>query len=117
MRVTDLKAVTVATQDLDAAVKAFRESFGFPVTRSTEREPGRRSVFLGIGAAEIEMTATPSGGGLDELWLEVDDVEAARAALAAKGVAVEVGSDANGRKIARLGPAATHGVRITLIGR
>ena len=117
MRVTDLKAVTVTTQDLDAAVEAFRQSFGFPVTRSAEREAGQRSVFLGIGAAEIEMKAAPSGGGLDELWLEVDDVEAARAALTAKGVAVEIGSVADGRKIARLGPGSTHGVRITLIGR
>ena len=113
MRVSDLKAVTVATADVDAAIAAFREIFGFPVTRSSGG-----SIALGIGRAEIEMRPAGSeAAGLAELVLEVDDVEAARAALAAKGIGVETATGADGRTIARLAPAATHGVPITLIGR
>ena len=119
LRVTDLKAVTIATPDVEGAVSAFRSSFAFPITRSSKGGSGRgRSTYLGIGAAEIEMTAAAGDAvGLQELVLEVEDLAEATAALAARGLAIEAGVAADGRRVARLGPAHTHGVRLTLVGR
>jgi glyoxalase/bleomycin resistance protein/dioxygenase superfamily protein len=129
LRVTDLKVLAVAIPELEAAVETFRKSFGLPVTRSSGEAGGVRSVRLGIGAAEIEMSAptgagTPladviaeRGAGLHELVLEVEDVGAAREALDARAIAFTSGADAAGRPLLRLEPTATHGVRITLIGR
>jgi len=129
-RVIDLKAVTVATPDLEAAVATFRKNFGFSITRSFDSaETKTRSTCLGIGAAEIEMM-TPTmdgsplagflaerGAGLHHLLLEVDDVEAARADLAERGIEVSVKQGPDGRPVAHLSSAQTHGVRIALVGR
>ncbi len=125
---TDLKVVSIATDDLDASVKTFRKNFGFPVTRSTTGPGMTRSISLGIGAAEIEM-ATPAGDGsplasflaergpgLHQLVLEVDDLDAARAELSARGIEVSVRPAADGR-VGLLSAAQTHGVRIALVGR
>jgi methylmalonyl-CoA/ethylmalonyl-CoA epimerase len=128
--VTDLKVVTVVTPDLESAVATFRKNFGLPVTRSSDSASGpSQSVRLGIGAAEIEM-ATPAGDrsplasflaargpGLYELVLEVDDVEAARAALADRGIDLSVTPGSDGRRAGLLSPADTHGVRIVLVAR
>ncbi len=117
MRVTDLKTVTVATSDLEGAVAAFRDNFAFPVTRTTEGEGGRRSTFLRIGAAEIEMTSASDAAGLYELVLEVEDLAAARKALAAQGISTDDGVASDGRPLVLVGPSHTHGVRLTLVGR
>lgn len=128
--VTDLKVVSIATPDLDGSVATFRKNFGFPVSRSTESAATKtRGTFLTIGAAEIEM-ATPAGdgsplasfiaergAGLHQLVLEVDDLEAARADLAARGVEVTVKPGADGKPAGFLSSSQTHGVRITLVGR
>jgi len=111
MRVTDLKAVVVATSDPDAAVAAFREAFGFPVTRRGAR------TCLGVGAAEIEMGAESGAAGLSELVLEVDDLAEAKKALAARGIETEDGAGSDGRPLVRLSPSHTHGVRLALVGR
>ena len=111
MRVTDLKTVVVATSDVEAAVAAFRETFGFPVTH---RSAGTS---LGIGAAEIEMRTTSGAAGLSELVLEVDDLAAARKALEARGIATKEGTGSDGRPLLRLRPSDTHGVRLALVGR
>ena len=130
-RVTDLRIVSVATPDLDGAVETFRKDFAFPVKRANVAAGDgkvRRAV-LGVGPAEIEMV-TPStedsplssfiaerGAGLYELVLEVDDLEAARAALCARGVEVTLGAGADGEPLAHVNPTKTHGVRIALVGR
>ncbi len=111
MHVTDLKAVVVATSDLEGAVAAFRETFGFSITRRGA------STCLGIGAAEIEMSPSAQAAGLHELVLEVDDLAEARKALAARGVATEDGTGSDGRALVRLRPSDTHGVRLALIER
>ncbi len=129
-RVTDLKTLTVATPDVDAAVDAFRTSFGFPITRSTQDGAAEtRSEFLAIGTAEIEMTApTAAGGplaralgergaGLYRLELEVNDLELARAELEARGIEVSLGPRPDGRLVGSLDPRHTHGVPIALVER
>jgi methylmalonyl-CoA/ethylmalonyl-CoA epimerase len=130
-RVTDLKIVSVATSDLEGALRAFRRNFAFPVKRaSVEAHDGKtRHAFLGVGPAEIEL-ATPSahdsplssfvaerGAGLYQLVLEVDDLEAARAGLSERGVEVALTPGIDGKPSANLNPTQTHGVRIALVGR
>ncbi|MBI2962673.1 MAG: VOC family protein [Deltaproteobacteria bacterium] len=127
---TDLKTVTVATSDLDAAVGAFRASFGLPLARSAQDAAAEtRSAFLGIGVAEIEMTSPSAadaplarvlaerGGGLHQLVLEVDDLDRARDALAARGIELSLGLRPDGRRGGWLDPGRTHGVPIVLVGR
>ena len=128
-RVTDLRIVSVATPDLDGSVATFRKNFGFPVSRTTESTTAKtRSAFLAIGAAEIEISTPTSdgsplasvlaerGAGLHQLVLQVDDVEAARADLAARGIEVTVKPGADGKPAGFLSSSQTHGVRITLVG-
>jgi len=128
--VTDLKVLSIATDEVDASVEAFRKNFGFPVTRSSAggAEHGR-SVSLGIGGAQIEMTAAAvegspvarflaeRGPGLHQLVLEVDDLEAAAAELTARGVEVAIKARPDGTPAGSLSAAQTHGVRIVLVGR
>jgi len=127
-RVSDLEVVNIVTADLDESVATFRRNFGLPVTRSLET-PGAKSVFLGIGPAEIEM-ATPTaegaplasflaerGAGLHQLVLAVDDLEGARTELAARGVEVSIKTGTDGRPSGFLSPTQTHGVRIALVER
>ncbi len=129
-RVVDLKVVSIATEDLDQSVATFRKNFGFPVTRTAANPAGKtRTVSLGIGAAEIEMAAPAGEGsplasflaergpGLHQLVLKVDDVVAAGADLAARGVEVSVKPGPDGKPAGFLSTAQTHGVRITLVER
>jgi methylmalonyl-CoA/ethylmalonyl-CoA epimerase len=129
-RTTDLKVVTVATDDLDAAVSTFQRNFAFPLTRSAESTAhGTASRFLAIGEAEIEMTAAAKtdstladflaerGPGLHTLLLEVDDLPAAVADLTAKGFVAKLQPGTDGHEVAILDPAQTHGARIALAGR
>ena len=118
LRVNDLKVVTVATPDLEGAVAAFRDNFAFSITRSIEGGSERGpSTFLGIGAAEIEMTAATDAAGLHELVLEVDDLDEARKALVARGIPSDDGVAPDGRPVVRLSPEVTHGVHLALTGR
>jgi methylmalonyl-CoA epimerase len=129
-RVTDLKVLIIATDELAASVETFRKNFGFPVTRSATSSSGQmRSVSLGIGSAEIEMVAPAGEGspmarflaergpGLHHLVLGVDDLDAAAAELSARGIEVSVETGADGKAARFLSTAQTHGVRITLVGR
>ena len=127
-RVSDLEVVNIVTANLDESVATFRRNFGLPVTRSLETL-GAKSVFLGIGPAEIEI-ATPTGegaplasflaergAGLHQLVLAVDDLEAARTELAARAIEVSVKTGADGKPSGFLSPTQTHGVRIALVER
>jgi hypothetical protein len=116
-QVTDLKAVVVATSDVDAAVSAFRANFSLPVTRRSDAAASRRSTSLAIGEAEIEMIAATDPAGLYELVLEVADLADARSTLAARGIAADSATAVDGRPIVRISPAHTHGVRLVLVGR
>ncbi|MGH7857325.1 MAG: VOC family protein [Candidatus Binatia bacterium] len=99
----------MATSDLDAAVEAFRKSFGFRVTRETK---GRRA--LAIGAAEIEFRTGGEASGLEALVLAVDDLGAAEAELRRRGYE-PARKDHDGRPALHLGPKGTHGARIVLV--
>lgn len=127
---TDLKVLSIATAEIEDSVATFRKNFGFPVTRTAEDSSGlMRSVALGVGGAEIEMVAPTGeessvarflaerGPGLHQIVLEVDDLEAARADLSARGIDVIVETGSDGRSTGLLSALQTHGVRIALVER
>ncbi len=129
-RTTDLKVVTVATTDLEAAVATFQKNFGFPATRSADSAAlGTVSRFLAIGGAEIEMVAAATEGsvlagflaergpGLHAIVLEVDDLAAAVADLTARGFAAILRAGTDGTEVAVLDSDQTHGASIALVGR
>jgi hypothetical protein len=57
------------------------------------------------------------GAGLHQLILAVDDLEAACADLADRGIEVSVKGGAEGKPSGFLSPTQTHGVRIALVER
>jgi methylmalonyl-CoA epimerase len=120
--------IAIAVKDLDAAVQTFTGNFGFPVERMGDVPAlNIRRAFLTIGDAWLELfqptsDANPAakflterGEGMYVLSLEVDSVEAAAAALAEKGVKVNVQSIPNGPRLGFISPKHTHGVLLQLI--
>jgi len=127
MQAGQLKILTAAVKDVDAALATFQKNFGFPLTRQVEAADGTRSAFLRIGAAEIELTSSTGGTladavaqrgeGLFQIELEVEDLHAAQRDLGARGIAAEFATDAGGRRLLRVAIAHTHGVPLVLSQR
>ncbi len=128
MQAGQLKILTAAVKDVDAALATFQKNFGFPVSRRTsDQASGTASAFLTIGAAEIELrqstsgeaadTVTQRGEGLFQIELEVDDLHAAHATLTERGMRSELETDAGGRRVLRVDVAHTHGVPLVLSQR
>src|SRR5690349_21325989 len=120
--------VAIAVQDLDAAVHTFTANFGFPVDRLGDLpQLALRRAFLAIGDAALELfqptnDANPAakfiterGEGMYLLSLEVDDLNGATAALAARGITVKAQDLADGTRLGFISPKATHGVLLQLI--
>ena len=115
-------------RDLDAAVRTFTGNFGFPIERIGDvPQMHIRRAFLTIGDASLELFQPTSeqnpatkflaerGEGMYLLSLEVDDLNAAAAALAQKGVKVNVQTMDTGMQLGFISPKATHGVLLQLI--
>jgi methylmalonyl-CoA epimerase len=121
--------VSIAVHSLDAALSFYRDVLGLPVG---ERRPlpdrGLNVAFVGVGESQIELLEPTDpngtvarflarrGAGLHHLSLEVPDVDAAIAELAARGVELidrHATPGAQGR-VAFLHPRAGHGVLIEL---
>lgn len=123
--------IAIVVKDLDAAVKTFTANFGFPVTRQEDLAAfGIRNAMLAIGDAEIELFSptkaeSPARKFLDEqgegmyvLSLEVESLDQATQALAAKGI--KVGPPlptSDGGRLVFISPKATHGVLLQFIER
>ena len=133
MPVRGLHHVGIAVEDLEQAVETYRRLFGAVVElRETVDEQGAEIALLRVGSDRIELLAphgpdTPvgkflakRGAGMHHLALEVDDVAAELARLAAAG-AVLVDEQPRrgilGREIAFVHPDATGGVLAELVGR
>lgn len=125
MQAGQLKTLTAAVKDVDAALATFQKNFGFPLARRTvDQAAGTSSAFLTIGAAEIELRSSTSGAaadmvaqrgeGLFQIELEVEDLHAAQASLAERGMRSEFETDAGGRRVLRVEIAHTHGVPLVL---
>ena len=125
--------VGIAVDDLEAAVETYRSLFGAEVEhRETLDEQGASVALLRLGSGRVELLAplgpeTPvgrflaaRGPGLHHLALEVEDVAAELARLAAGGAELvdeRPRPGLLGRPIAFVHPHATGGVLAELVGR
>ena len=129
MNVLGIRRVTIAVRDLDAARETFASLFGaMPAAVEAVSALGVRAAALALGEGEVRAVA-PSGvdnavmryierrgEGFYTLALEVDDVDAAVAELAAQGVRVsEPVETTPGERSAFVAMAATHGLSIELV--
>jgi catechol 2,3-dioxygenase-like lactoylglutathione lyase family enzyme len=125
MQAGQLRILTAAVKDVNAALATFQNNFGFAVTRRvSDASSGTQSAFLRIGAAEIELTSSDAGAiaetigqrgeGLFQIELEVDDLHAAQSELAERGMRADFETDAGGRRVLRVGIEHTHGVPLLL---
>jgi catechol 2,3-dioxygenase-like lactoylglutathione lyase family enzyme len=125
MQAGQLKTLTAAVKDVDAALATFQKNFGFALARrSTDQKDGSSSAFLTIGAAEIELRSSTTGliadsvaargEGLFQIELEVADLQAAHATLTERGLRSAFETDAAGRRLLRVDVAHTHGVPLVL---
>jgi len=124
--------IAIVVQDLDAALRVYRDVLGLPLERVEEVPAEKVKVaFLPLpeGDGEVELvqpTANDTGiarflakrgEGMHHICFEVDDIQAAMAAMAASGLQVledkpRVGSQ--GQKYVFIHPKSTHGVLIEL---
>lgn len=125
MQAGQLKTLTAAVKDVDAALATFQKNFGFALARrATDASTGSSSAFLTIGAAEIELRSSTAGAvaesvaargeGLFQIEIEVADLKAAQATLEERGLRSELETDAGGRRVLRIDVAHTHGVPLVL---
>jgi methylmalonyl-CoA/ethylmalonyl-CoA epimerase len=124
--------VGIAVDDLDRAVETYRRLFGAEVElRESLEEQGAEIVLLRLGEGRLELLAargpdTPigkflarRGAGLHHIALEVDDVSAELARLAAAGAELvdeQPRRGILGHEIAFVHPDATGGVLAELVG-
>jgi len=125
MQAAQLKILTAAVTDVNAALATFQKNFGFAVSRrSADASSGAESAFLRIGAAEIELASSSGGAiadsiqqrgeGLFQIELEVDDLHAAHSELVERGMRAAFETDAGGRRVLRVAIEHTHGVPLLL---
>jgi len=120
--------IAIAVKDLDAAVKTFTGNFGFPIERMGDVPAlNIRRAFLTIGDASLELfqptsEANPAakfiaerGEGMYILSLQVDDLDAAAASLATKGIKANIQKIPDGPRLGFISPKSTHGVLLQLI--
>ena len=122
--------IGIAVNDIDEALKVYRDALGLEVTHVADEPEQRVKVaFLPRGGSEIELLEPypgegpvrkfmdKRGEGIHHVCLEVDDIEAALARLAAAGVQLideRPRLNSRGQKIAFIHPKGAHGVLIEL---
>jgi LAO/AO transport system kinase len=125
-----LDHVGIAVGDLAQALAFYRDALGLDVEAPEEVASQRvRAHFIPVGDSAIELleaTAADSpiakyvakrGPGLHHITLRVDDIRAALAQLAAKGVRMideQPREGAHGSLVAFIHPSSTHGVLVEL---
>jgi methylmalonyl-CoA/ethylmalonyl-CoA epimerase len=129
VKVLGIRRVTVAVRDLNAARNTYVALLGAQAG-SVDAMPtlGVRAAALGLGDSEMRLVAPDGmdnavmryierrGEGFYTLALEVDDVDAAVAELAGRGVRVSAPVEtAAGERSAFVAMAATHGLSIELV--
>jgi lactoylglutathione lyase/methylmalonyl-CoA/ethylmalonyl-CoA epimerase len=128
--ITRIDHIGIAVNNLDEALKVYRDALGLEVTHvADEPEQKVRVAFLPRGGSEIELLEPfpgdgpvrkfmeKRGEGIHHLCLEVEDIEATLAQLAAQGVQLidtTPRTNSRGQKIAFIHPKGTHGVLIEL---
>jgi len=129
---TKIDHIAVVVQDLDAALRVYRDGFGLSLAR-VEEVPAEhvKVAFLPLpaGSGEIELVQPTDeasgiarylakrGEGVHHICFQVDDIQAAMAELAAGGLQIlestpRLGSQ--GQKYVFVHPKTAHGVLIEL---
>ncbi len=124
--------VAIVVRDLQAALAVYEDALGLTCSH-TEKVPEQEVTvaFLPTGDSEIELlepTSTDSGvarfleqrgEGMHHICLEVDDIEATLADLAARGVPLIDKTPKQGvyGRVAFIHPKGAHGVLIELMER
>jgi methylmalonyl-CoA epimerase len=133
MAIKKIDHVGIVVQDIEAALKVYRDALGLELTK-TEFVPEQavKVAFLPTGESEIELVQPTTddssiarylakrGEGIHHICLEVDDIEATLAQMAAQGMQLidkrpRIGS--GGQKYAFVHPKSAHGVLIELYQR
>ena len=125
-----LDHVAIAVKDLDQAVGLYRDVLGLELAEIEEvPEQQVRTAIFGRGMGRIELispTVSDSGvakflakrgEGLHHICIEVDDIEAAIAALKSRGAPMideTPKPGAGGAKVAFIHPKGSHGVLLEL---
>ena len=122
--------IGIAVKSIEEARAFYEKGLGLRMTHTEERkEQGVRVGFLPLGESELELLEplTPEsavarflekrGEGIHHICIQVEDIEAALARLAAEGFKLidatpRIG--AGGKKIAFVHPQSAHGVLIEL---
>src|SRR5512144_146855 len=128
--ITRIDHIGIAVNSLDAALSIYRDALGLEVTQiMDEPEQKVKVAFLPRGGSEIELLEPypgdgpvrkfmeKRGEGIHHVCLEVDDIEASLAQLAAAGVQLIDAAprmNSRGQKIAFIHPKAANGVLIEL---
>jgi methylmalonyl-CoA/ethylmalonyl-CoA epimerase len=128
MKLIRFDHITIAVNDLDAAIATFTGLFNLEAKdRRKVKHMGIENVFLPFGDGAIELVrqleepGAPEhvkrfldrkGEGMMNLCLTVEDLEEAITQLEAHGARVLRHKDADGEKIAMVHPKDAHGVMI-----
>ena len=129
MKPFKINHVAIVVQDIDAALKFWKQTFGLELDH-VEDVPSQKSkvAFLPLGESEIELvqpTTSDSGlanflekrgEGMHHICIEVEDINAALVELKSKGVRLikDVPEELPGRKMAFIHPKAANGVLVEL---
>lgn len=133
MSVKKIDHIGIVVRDMEAALKVYRDTLGLELAE-TEFVPEQKVniAFLPTGESEIELVEPTTddsgiarylarrGEGVHHVCLEVDDIEATLAQMAAQGMELidetpRAGS--GGKKYAFVHPKSAHGVLIELYER
>ena len=130
MKVRRFDHITVAVNDLDAAIETFTRCFNLQAKdRRRVEHLGMENIFLPFGDGAIELAAPLKdadaadhvqrflerrGEGMMNLCLTVEDVDAAITHLKKCGVRVIEHKDADGDNIAMIHPKDMHGAMIEI---
>jgi predicted enzyme related to lactoylglutathione lyase len=116
-----LDRVEIATTDLNDASALYQRNFGLKLRQAPDGE----TAVLAIGDAEIRLvsgssaaaTLAVSGEGMAALWLEVDDAQAAAAAIERAGFKSAPVRKEGGRSVLALDPAVSNQVPLFIFDR
>lgn len=130
MKITRFDHITIAVEDLDAAIAKFTRCFKLQAQdRRRVKHLGMENAFLSLGDGSVELAAPLKepgaadqvrkfldrrGEGMMNLCLSVEDVDAAIDHLKNCGIRVFEHKDADGAKIAMVHPKDMHGVMVEI---
>jgi methylmalonyl-CoA/ethylmalonyl-CoA epimerase len=130
MKVTRIDHLAIVVDDLEKALKFWRDGLGLEVSRVEDLpEQGAEVTFLTIGDQNVELVKPTDdesgmssflekrGPGMHHIALEVEDLQDSLDHLGAAGIRLihdEPVVGAGGRRIAFIHPESTHGVLVEL---